>query len=88
MTLTDWNLSDKYDENHSKALPDMPNMSCKRVRRMLWSNVLNAADKSSKVRMETRPSSALPRRQFVTSRSAVSIRYRDWKVSGFSSLKA
>ena len=53
MTLTDWNISVKYNENHSKALPDMPNMSCKRVRRMLWSNVLNAAAKSSKIRMET-----------------------------------
>ena len=71
MTLTDWNLSDKYDENHSKALPDIPNISCKRIRKMLWSDVSNAADNSSKVRMETRPSSALPKRQFVTSRRAV-----------------
>ena len=60
-------------KNHSKTLLDMPNMSCKRVRRMLWSNVSNAADRSSKVRMETWPSSALPRRQFVTSRRAVSV---------------
>ena len=72
-------------KNHSKTLLDMPNMSCKRVRRMLWSNVSNAADRSSKVRMETRPSSALPRRRFVTSRRAVSVlwcaRYADWKIS-------
>ena len=72
MTMTDWNISEKYDENHSKALPDMPNMLCKRARRMPWSNVSNAANKSSKVKMDTRPSSALPRRQFVTSRKAVS----------------
>ena len=60
-------------------------LACKRVGRMLWSSVSNAADRSSKVRMETRPSSALPRRLFVTSRRAVSVlwcaRYADWKVS-------
>ena len=33
-TLTDCNLSDKYDENYPKALPDMPNMPCKRSRGM------------------------------------------------------
>ena len=81
----DWNLSDKYDKNHSKALPDVTNTSCKRVRRMLWSIVLNAADKLSKVRKETWPSSALPRRQFVMSKRAVSVLwcawYADWKVS-------
>ena len=74
MTLKDENLSEKYDENHSEALPEMPNMSCKRARGMLWSNVSNAADKSSEVRKETRPSSALPRRQFVTSKRAVLVR--------------
>ena len=71
LTLTDWNLPDKYDENDSKAVQDMPNVLCNRARMMLWSNVSNATDKSSKVKMDTRPSSALPRRQ--TSRRAVSI---------------
>ena len=37
---------------------------------MLWSNVSNAADKSSKVRMETRASSALPRRQLACEEKA------------------
>ena len=73
LTLTDWNLPDKYDENDSKAVQDMPNVPCNRARMMLWSNVSNATDKSSKVKMDTRPSSALPRRQFVTSRRAVSV---------------
>ena len=51
----------------------MPNMSCMRAKRMLWSKVSYAADKSGKVKMHTRSSSALPRRQFVTSRRAVSV---------------
>ena len=73
LTLTDWNLPDKYDENDSKAVQDMPNVPCNRARMMLWSNVSNATDKSSKVKMDTRPSSARPRRQVVTSRTAVSV---------------
>ena len=63
-------LSDKFEENHWRALPDMPNMSCTRARRMLWYNVSNAAGKSSKVKTQTWPSPVLPRRQFVTSRRA------------------
>ena len=73
LTLTDWNLPDKYDENDSKAVQDMPNVPCNRARMMLWSNVSNAAGKLSEVKMDTRPSSALSRRQFVTSRRAVPV---------------
>ena len=40
LTLTAWTLSDKHDENHLRAWPDIPNMSCNHARRILWSNVI------------------------------------------------
>ena len=66
LTLTAWTQWDIYDESHWRALPDIPNVSCSRAKGMLWSNASNAAHKSSKVKMDTWPSSALRRRQFVT----------------------
>ena len=85
LTLTAWNLSDKYDGNHPRAFPDMPNMSCKRSRRMLWSNVSNAPHKSSRVKTDTCASLALPGRQFMTSMRSVSVprcaRSTDWQLS-------
>ena len=60
-------MSDKHDENHSRALPNMLNMSYN------CACASNAAEKSSKVKTDTLPSSALPRGQFITSRRAVSI---------------
>ena len=64
LTLTAWTQWDIYDESHWRALPDIPNVSCSRAKGMLWSNASNAAHKSSKVKMDTWPSSALRRRQF------------------------
>ena len=42
--------SEKYDEKHLRTLPEMLNRSCKRRGRILWSNISNAADKSSRVK--------------------------------------
>ena len=46
MTLMACCLSDKCNENHLTALSYMLSMSCKYVRRMMWSNISSTADKS------------------------------------------
>ena len=45
----------------TKALPDMPDMSCKYTRRMLWSYLSNTSDRSSKVKIDIWPSLTLSR---------------------------
>ena len=72
LTLTIWVLSERYDLNQDKAVSLIPKECSSWWRRMLWSMVSNAADRSSSVRMQILPLSRAVRRSFAIFRSAVS----------------
>ena len=79
---TDWNLSLKYESNHMSAIPHTSKVVSSLRKRIEWSSVSNAADRSSSVSTDTCPPSAWSNRALVTSKTAVSVlwyfRYADW----------
>ena len=58
--------------NQESAEPEMPRFF-RRCRRMEWSMVSKAAERSSRSRIEREPESEASRRSFVTLSSAVSV---------------
>ena len=60
-----------------KALSFIPKTKDKRERRIWWSKVSNAADKSSIVNTEMFPLSTEHRRSFTTRKRAVSVLWQD-----------
>ena len=57
-------LSERYEVNQERATSEIPKVCWSLVRRMVWSMVSKAADKSSRVRGETLPESVARRRSF------------------------
>ena len=53
LTDTFWNRSYRYDLNQAKAVLWIPNVYSRRVRRMVWSIMSEAAERSRSVRSET-----------------------------------
>ena len=55
MLLTDtfWNRSYRYDLNQARAVLWIPNVYSRRVRRMVWTIVSKAAERSRSVRSES-----------------------------------
>ena len=66
-------LSVRYEVNQLRAVPDMPYHVDRRVMRILWSMVLKAADRSSRVRAVTFPLSMLRLMSLYTFKRAVSV---------------
>ena len=52
-----WHLPVKYDLNQSSAFPVPPNQSSSLLKKIVWSMVLKAAERSSNVRVVTFPAS-------------------------------
>ena len=63
----------KYDLNHYRAVPPMPNLSQSLAIRMSWLTVSNAADKSSKTKHTTSWLSMALRMSAFTLRRVVSV---------------
>ena len=66
-------LSNRYDLNHERGVPEIPKTCSRRDRRILWSMVSKAADRSRSVRIEILPLSRDKRRSFMTLFKAVSV---------------
>ena len=70
-----------YDLNHASAVPSTPKYDCSRAKRIPWSMVWKAADRSSNTTREIFPSNILARSSLVTRVRAVSVlcpvRYAD-----------
>ena len=77
-----WLLPVKYDLNQSTAFPLTPNQSPSLLRRIVWSIVSKAAERSSRVNAVTLPSSIAERISLWILRRAVSVEwnflYADW----------
>jgi len=75
----------RYDLNQLRAVSVIPVVWCRRFRSMPWSTVSKAADRSSSMRSDGEPASAVIRRSFVTLTRAVSVlwawRKPDWNFS-------
>ena len=70
-TETDWIRPERYDENQSRTVPERPKSCFNLWRRMLWSIVSKAADRSNEARREMFPSSKERRRSLTIFRRAV-----------------
>ena len=72
-----------YDLNHASAVLSTPRCDCSHAKRISWSMVSKAADRSSNTTMEILPPSILASRSLMTRGRAVSelcpVRYADWK---------
>ena len=66
-------LSVRYEVNQLRAVPDIPYHIDKRVMRMLWSMVSNAADRLSRISIVTLPLSMLRFMSLCTFKRAVSV---------------
>ena len=73
LTTTHWFMSRRYDRNHWRAVERMPKAVLRRERRIWWSIVLNAAERSSKSKTKILASSIAFKKSFTTRRSAVSV---------------
>ena len=75
----------RYDWNQLRGVPVSPVVRWRRFRRMSWSTVSKAAERSRRMRREGEPASDDLRRSFVTLTSAVSVlwaeRKPDWNFS-------
>ena len=81
-TETDWIRPEIYDEYQSRTVPERLTSRCHLWRRMLWSIVSNAVDRSNEARRDILPSSKAVRRSLTIFRTAVSVecpdRSADW----------
>ena len=79
---TIWDRPERNEDSKFKAVDEKPNHCCKRWRRILWSIVSKAAEKSRRRSAEERPASSETKISFWTRRRAVSqkwnLRYADW----------
>ena len=66
LITTHWFLSGRYDQNHWRAVERMPKTVSRRKRRIWWSIVSNAAERSSKSRTEILSSSITFSKSFTT----------------------
>ena len=73
LTVTIWVMSEGYDLNQDKDESLRPKVCSSRWRRMLWSMVSNAANRSSSVKKQILLLSRTVRRSFTILRSAVSV---------------
>ena len=75
-------LFEIYDLNHWKTVPEMPKCPCSRSKRVAWSMVSKAADRSNSVRAVTLPLSMLHIMSLWILRRAASV---EWKLEGTTS---
>ena len=73
MTEADWYLSERYDWNHWSAVDWMPKTGFRRERRIWWSIVSKAAERSNKRRIETLSLSRAERISFTIRNKTVSV---------------
>ena len=70
---THWDRLDRYDRNQLWVVAEMPNVVLRRLRKMLWSTVSNAADKSSRTSAATSPQLTACKMSSRTRSTAVSV---------------
>ena len=75
----------RYDSSHYNAAPLIPYLCCNLCSKILWLTMLKAADKSSRTRQLTLPSSKFCRISLLTLSSAISVvwcfLYANWIIS-------
>ena len=72
LTMTDWNRWETYEQNHLRTLPLIPKVISRRLRRIEWSSVSNAALRSRRATSETNFSSEFVSKLSMTLSTAVS----------------
>lgn len=70
---TQWYVPDRYDLNHSWAVPVMPRSLSRRSRRILLHTVSKAAERSQKINRVRLPESAAKKTSLMTLTRAVSV---------------
>ena len=85
LTMTDWNRSETYEQNLLRTLPLIPKVISRRLRRIEWSSVSNAALRSRRATSETNFWSEFVSKLSMTLSTAVStlwpFLYADWFIS-------
>ena len=71
--VTDWDLSAKYDDSHSRAMPSTPHDLLMRFTNNKWSTVSNAEDKAKRTKKRACLLSTTQRMSLETRVRAVSV---------------
>ena len=79
LTEVDWYLSERYEWNHWSAVDWMPKTEFRLERRLWWSTVSKAAERSNKRRTEMLSLSRAERISFITTDAEIQNRWTQFK---------